>query len=189
MSHEFIRIPDGALIVVGETVCMNESQIRIHVWTHKLIWMKESQIHTDEWVTNYHLYVDLTLLASHPVFLGFGADLFIFPRNWMSQTSNFKSNLFPDVGLQMRRVRSLGPWSPPIWNRKSPKRSRPIWNRILKSDFKNKRRLISIKVEKNRGKKGLLQSVGTLVRPLWRAAGAGAKAPALAARPVGNGTR
>jgi len=67
--------------------------------------------------------------------------------------------------------------------RRLPKRDteRPISNRTLKIEVRSWRRPISKKCE-NEGKKSPLKSVGPLMRPLWRAAGSGAKAPPLAAR-------
>ena len=71
----------------------------------------------------------------------------------------------------------------------STKKRRPIRNRTL-SDW-----LIDVRFQieetsaftkksgKNRGKSDSLKSRGPVVRPLWRTAGSGAKAPALAARP------
>jgi len=52
------------------------------------------------------------------------------------------------------------------------------------SDFKTRTRPIWKKVKTNRGNLGSLKFVGLVVRPLWRAAGSGAKAPQLAACPV-----
>ena len=83
----------------------------------------------------------------------------------------------------------------PFWKRTSPTRRRqiskkiecPISDRTWKFDFENRRRPIFKKSGGTRGKEGWLQSMGTLVHPLWRLAGSGAKAPPLAARPVGNG--
>ena len=73
-----------------------------------------------------------------------------------------------------------------------------IWNRSSKTsdfarlDISDVRSDIGVQLqamsdfgrsEKNKGEKGSIQSVGTVVWPLWRAAGSGAKAPPLATRP------
>jgi len=74
----------------------------------------------------------------------------------------------------------FNPGTPFIWDRKSPRRRRPIWDRTLKSstlksDLEKRNRPISEKVGK-KGEKGLDVIRGNSGPTLWRAASGGALA-------------
>ena len=100
--------------------------------------------------------------------------------------SNF--DVLPRCSISDRTYALSVLWRRPIRHRTSPTRGRSSLKLEieLKLVFKLEimRRPIPNKSEKKRGDKGWLQSVGTLVRHLWRAAGSGAKARSATVREI-----